>query len=134
MDVSAEEIARGKEGEKLLVFGIEPRFQGLGQNVTLSKLFRYRTYYDKLNRQPAMTMANLFGDESRYGMDWPLNIAPNFSAGELFEIKKTIHVRARYVFSGPRRVQYSSDKQEVASGDAVASEWTAATFDIDPVA
>ncbi|MCO5092217.1 transglutaminase-like domain-containing protein [Bosea sp. (in: a-proteobacteria)] len=132
MDVSAEEIARNKEFERFFVYGIESRFRGFGTSVTLNRLFKYRIYYDKLKRQPTITMSRLFGEEYRYGMTWPLNIAPKFSAEDLFEEKKTIYVRARYIFSGSQQIQYNPEKREPIEGSVIATEWATTSFEVEP--
>jgi len=101
----------------------------LGTMLTLENLFAYRTYYDKLNRLPAASMLLLEGNEEVYGLQWPLNVAPEWSPRELFADELTIHVRARYIFAGGESLAHVSEPAPAPSQIRV-SPWGHTSFTV----
>jgi hypothetical protein len=108
----------------------------LGSWMTISSLFKYRTYGDGISRLPTASMLQLQAGpgESEYGRTWALNAAEPQSADSLFPERTTIYVRARYVLAGTRTLQpIESAALPISSSEKpVVSPWAVAKFEIEP--
>lgn len=105
---------------------------GLGENVTLSDVLKYRTYFDAAGRVPLARASQFRGNESEYGRNLALRsltkeeiLIPNEDLSDTV----TIYVRARYITSSKCVPDWNAN---CADGNAVASEWTVKSFEIEP--
>ncbi len=123
--ISASELAAKPIGEHLL--GVFTRLRPLGRQ------FMYRRYFDRLNRMIPVSMLQTDGDESKWGTQWPLVEAREFSPVDLFPDQRTIHVRARYILTNGQHVRHRSIRPKAAnSAGIVASPWSQLSFEIRP--
>lgn len=128
--VPAARLAGSKYAE-LPIYALPESYHDgpLGTMLTLENLFAYRLYYDKLSRLPTMSMLMLEGDDDIYGLQWPLNVAPEWSSRELFEGELTIHVRARYIFADGESLAHVSEPAPAPSQIRV-SPWGYTSFTV----
>jgi|GEM_PF-2580963 len=105
---------------------------GLDEDVNVSDLFKYRTYFDKAGRQISAPVSQLLETEDNYGRNFALR---SLRVTEWFDYKrdlprtKTIYARARYVISSICDVKLGEGCSDL---DAVASPWVTTQFTIHP--
>jgi hypothetical protein len=125
MNLSAGELATDHRDTK--IFNINPKFAQFGPYLSASDLFKYRIYYDNQMRMRPFTMPMLFGREQDYGKQWSLNVAPQFTAAELFPHSIRIHVRARYIFAGGKMIRHFTERYDKYD-DVTATPWAQTSF------
>lgn len=130
--IPASRLRESRYGE-LPVYPLPEEERGgrLGSHVTLRELFAYRIYFDKLGRLPTINMFSLGGDEESYGLQWPLELAPEFAPHELFPAQIRIHVRARHLFAGGARIEHVSSPLPWPQ-EAMVSPWGQTSFVVKP--
>ena len=121
--ISAADLASNEVGKMMI--GAWTRLR------PLSGQFRYRRYYDRLNRMASPTMLQC--DQSTWGVQWPLLKAPKVKPADLFPEAITIHVRARYILTNGQTVLHRSVKPEPCSLRGIrASRWATTSFTVRP--
>lgn len=138
-DSSAEDMAYGGRESAMPVYSIAAKqFSRISQRewLDMGELFQFRRYGDSLGRWPMISGLSLRAGnrpESSYGLDWPLNVAPEFAASELFPETKTIYVRARYVIAPEgTQISYRQSGSRITNDDVRASRWQVKSFVIYP--
>ena len=128
--ISAKEIADGRGPYTLPYLTLPPRVAAkVGFELyELSKLFRYRIYFDTFARLPQVNAPRLAWREAAYAADLqPLAHETTWTADDLLPPSDKIHVRVRYAV-GANALTYVGARFAATPGTARFSPWTTSSF------
>jgi hypothetical protein len=131
--VSGKELINSQLAKKVLVYLISSKYDQTiyGEALYLSDLFLYRQYNDPFGRMAPLTMLQLRGDESLYGLKWDLETVTDYSIEELFPLEIKVFVRGRYIITDGQTVEHASSMKSV-SRYYRASPWAYGSFVVRP--
>jgi hypothetical protein len=120
---AASDMPHDPEASNIRLAKIDRQFRHLGDYIDVGRIFRYRVYLDLLGRLPSTRMLQLEGREDWYGRHWRL-LRPSQRARTLPPFRRTIHARARFIYSEQAISQWIVKSKRAP----IASPWAYSTI------